>query len=322
MKMGGLAMNEIPHISPDQDPAVKDFKRIDHFAALAEISDDFICLANAHGEPFYLNPAAKRILGLPEGKSAADTKLHDYYAADSWAQIRDVAVPAVNKTGVWRGATACETSPQTIRGNANHTHPRSLARACRSQHAGDHPPRDRRAGDLERPWPKPKPANMPILESSLDPIITINHEGMITEFNRAAEQTFGHPRDKILGTKPSDVLFPPAMDAGQQDRIDRYLNAGEGSMLGKRVEVDRRPRKRRNLRRRNGHDHQPRARRAGADVSSSATSAAGRRPSRSKPATRPNWSDRTANWSSSPTSLRTICRSRCGRFAPSATACK
>ena len=76
-----------------------------------------------------------------------------------------------------------------------------------------------------------------ILESSLDPIITINHEGIITEFNKAAEQTFGHPREKVLGTKPSDVLFPPAISAGQQDRIDRYLDAGEGSMLGRRIEV-------------------------------------------------------------------------------------
>ena len=76
-----------------------------------------------------------------------------------------------------------------------------------------------------------------ILESSLDPIITINHEGVITEFNKAAEQTFGHPREKVLGSKPSDVLFPAAASAGEQDRINRYLDVGEGSLLGRRVEV-------------------------------------------------------------------------------------
>jgi len=76
-----------------------------------------------------------------------------------------------------------------------------------------------------------------ILESSLDPIITINHEGVITEFNRAAEQVFGHAREKVLGTKPSEVLFPSSISAGEKDRIERYLEAGEGSMLGRRVEV-------------------------------------------------------------------------------------
>ena len=76
-----------------------------------------------------------------------------------------------------------------------------------------------------------------ILESSLDPIITINHEGVITEFNRAAEQVFGLPRDRVLGTKPSEVLFPPSSGLGRQDRIDRYLESGEGSLLGRRIEV-------------------------------------------------------------------------------------
>ena len=76
-----------------------------------------------------------------------------------------------------------------------------------------------------------------ILESSLDPIITIDHRGVITEFNRAAEQVFGRKRAEVLGTKPSEILFPPSKTAGHQNRIDRYLNAGEGSLLSKRTEV-------------------------------------------------------------------------------------
>ena len=76
-----------------------------------------------------------------------------------------------------------------------------------------------------------------ILESSLDPIITIDHRGMITEFNRAAEQVFGRSRNEVLGTQPSEILFPAAKIAGYQNRIDRYLDAGEGSLLSKRNEV-------------------------------------------------------------------------------------
>jgi two-component system sensor kinase FixL len=76
-----------------------------------------------------------------------------------------------------------------------------------------------------------------ILESSLDPIITIDHRGVISEFNRAAEQVFGRVRSEVLGTKPSDILFPPAKIARHQNRIDRYLDAGEGSLLSKRTEV-------------------------------------------------------------------------------------
>ena len=60
---------------------------------------------------------------------------------------------------------------------------------------------------------------------------------MISEFNRAAEQVFGRVRSEVLGTKPSDILFPPTKIARHQNRIDRYLDAGEGSLLSKRTEV-------------------------------------------------------------------------------------
>ena len=76
-----------------------------------------------------------------------------------------------------------------------------------------------------------------ILESSLDPIVTIDHRGIITEFNRAAEHVFKRPRNEVIGTKPSEILFPPAKIEGYRDRIDRYLDVGEGSLLGKRSEV-------------------------------------------------------------------------------------
>jgi two-component system, LuxR family, sensor kinase FixL len=76
-----------------------------------------------------------------------------------------------------------------------------------------------------------------ILESSIDPIITINHEGAITEFNRAAEHVFGRARATVLGAKPADILFPPVASPDQENRIDRYLTLGEGSLLGRRTEV-------------------------------------------------------------------------------------
>ena len=90
---------------------------------------------------------------------------------------------------------------------------------------------------LERSLGESEARKRAILESSLDPIITIDHDGVITEFNRAAEHVFGRPRKEVLGTQPSEILFPPAKTEGQQNRIDRYLDAGEGSLLGKRTEV-------------------------------------------------------------------------------------
>jgi two-component system sensor kinase FixL len=234
-------MNDSSNNSSDQGSS-KEIKRNDHFAALAELSADFVCLANAHGEPFYLNPAAKQLLGLSDNKIASETKLHDFYPADSWAEIRDVAVPSVNKTGSWQGRSRLrnlqtnelievQSSMLRLR-SPEPSGPSTLAIIHRPQE--DFDDRER----LERSLAEAHARKHAILESSLDPIITIDHEGVITEFNRAAETVFGYPRDRILGTKPSEILFPTSMDPGHKDRIERYLNAGEGSMLGKRAEIE------------------------------------------------------------------------------------
>ncbi len=84
--------------------SASDFHLSDSFMLMAEGLGDFVCLATSHGEPFYLNPAGRRMLGLAEEQEVATTSLHDYYDPESWEQLRDTAVPAVNKTGQWKGS--------------------------------------------------------------------------------------------------------------------------------------------------------------------------------------------------------------------------
>ncbi len=57
--------------------------------------------------------------------------------------------------------------------------------------------------------------------------------------------------------------FRPSLSAGHASRIERYLEAGEGSMLGKRVGGHRLAGQRRGVSRRDGDDHRPDQRRAG-----------------------------------------------------------
>ena len=210
----------------------------DTFVALAHSVDAFICMATLHGKPFYLNPAGCRLLGLDEEEPPLSNTLHDYYTDESWEELRDVAVPAVKETGIWEGQSRIRnvrtgklvyvlTTMLLVKGSHSDK-PSCLAVIHRD------------ASDqirLERDLAESQARKHAILESALDPIITINHEGVITEFNRAAEQTFGHSREKVLGTQPSEVLFPASKSAGHQNRIDRYLDAGEGSLLGHRIEV-------------------------------------------------------------------------------------
>lgn len=76
-----------------------------------------------------------------------------------------------------------------------------------------------------------------ILEGSLDPIVTIDEQGKIIEFNISAEQTFGYSREDVLGKEMAQVLIPPSMREMHYRGFRRYLATGENTVIGKRLRL-------------------------------------------------------------------------------------
>jgi PAS domain S-box-containing protein len=77
-----------------------------------------------------------------------------------------------------------------------------------------------------------------MLESTLDSVIAMDHEGRILEFNAAAEATFGHRRDEAIGAEVAELLIPPNLRERHRRGLARYLAGGEGSMLDRWVELN------------------------------------------------------------------------------------
>src|ERR1700736_113261 len=65
--------------------------------------------------------------------------------------------------------------------------------------------------------------NQAILESAVDGIITINREGLIGEFNPAAERIFGYRRDEVLGKALADLVIPPSLRDRHQRAFSRAV---------------------------------------------------------------------------------------------------
>ncbi len=76
-----------------------------------------------------------------------------------------------------------------------------------------------------------------ILDSSPDCVVAIDHEGRVTEFNPAAEQTFGYRRSEVLGRPLADVIIPPSLREKHRTGFARYLATGDSSVLGRRLEM-------------------------------------------------------------------------------------
>jgi PAS domain S-box-containing protein len=75
-----------------------------------------------------------------------------------------------------------------------------------------------------------------ILETALDCIITIDHEGRVVEFNPAAESTFGYSQLESLGRRMAELIVPERLRSAYYKGLERYLRTGEGSLLGQRLE--------------------------------------------------------------------------------------
>jgi PAS domain S-box-containing protein len=76
-----------------------------------------------------------------------------------------------------------------------------------------------------------------VLESALDCVITMDHQGRVVEFNPAAERTFGYNREGAIGQLLADLIIPPASRERHQHGLARYLSTGEAVVLGKRIEL-------------------------------------------------------------------------------------
>jgi len=76
-----------------------------------------------------------------------------------------------------------------------------------------------------------------IIGTALDSIIAIDADSRITEFNPAAERTFGHARADVLGRSLPELLIPEALRGAHRNGLAHYLATGEGPVLGQRIEV-------------------------------------------------------------------------------------
>ncbi len=76
-----------------------------------------------------------------------------------------------------------------------------------------------------------------MMQSALDCVISIDHEGKIIEFNPAAEKTFGYKRARVLGKELAATIVPPSLREAHRRGLAHYLATGQGPVLGKRIEI-------------------------------------------------------------------------------------
>lgn len=106
---------------------------------------------------------------------------------------------------------------------------------------------DRNPADLERDVTERKLAEASladgdrhtrqILETAHEAFVAIDAAGVITDWNSAAELTFGWSRDEALGRELAATIIPESHRAAHRSGLARFVATGEARILGKRLEL-------------------------------------------------------------------------------------
>lgn len=76
-----------------------------------------------------------------------------------------------------------------------------------------------------------------IIESAYDAFISMDDKGRVTDWNPRAEKMFGFSRAQALGRVLAEMIIPERYRERHRAGLNRFLATGEGTVLGKPIEV-------------------------------------------------------------------------------------
>ena len=76
-----------------------------------------------------------------------------------------------------------------------------------------------------------------VLDTAADAFVSMNADGLISDWNAAAEAIFGWTRSEAIGSDVANLLIPPDLRERHRAGLRTFLEAGVGPLLGRLVEV-------------------------------------------------------------------------------------
>jgi PAS domain S-box-containing protein len=76
-----------------------------------------------------------------------------------------------------------------------------------------------------------------IVESALDAVVVMDADGIISDWNKQAEEIFGWTRSEALGRRMSETIIPVQHRLSHERGLQRFFKTGEGPVLNIRIEI-------------------------------------------------------------------------------------
>lgn len=194
---------------------------------LTEIFDsstDFIVQTDRHGQATYINPAARRMLGLRPDEPASGHHFSEFNTPETNQRFLEEINPAVKAQGVWLGETTVIAAGRRVMPISHMViaHHDSSGRIARYSAVM----RDITAAEEARRELALQSATLQsIIESIPAMVAVVGADGCYRLVNSAQERWLGRPRQQIIGQKVEAVLGADEL-ARRQPWVERAM-AGE-----------------------------------------------------------------------------------------------
>ena len=76
-----------------------------------------------------------------------------------------------------------------------------------------------------------------VLETALDAVVAMDVNGIVTGWNKVAEEIFGWRESEAVGLKLSELIIPAEQRAAHEAGLRRYSNTGKARVIAKRLEM-------------------------------------------------------------------------------------
>ena len=203
---------------------------------ILERSPDCVAVVRVDGRLVYLNQAGRQMMGLVEEDDISQARIQDFYPQRLQSTYEGEILSAAAGEGLWKGSFSL------IRSDEQEVPVAMVVLAHRNDHreveywaivAHDITYQK----EAQRALRESEARLRAIFEAAMDCIITVDSEGRIVEFNLAAEKTFRCSRQSVMGQDMAELFLPFGSRQRYRRNLDRYQAIGEGSMLGKRLDV-------------------------------------------------------------------------------------
>ena len=199
-------------------------------------SPDCVAVVRVDGRLVYLNQAGRQLLGIAAGGEVAQTRISEVYPQRLHSAFESEVLPAAVAEGMWKGEfTLVRSGQQEVPVAMVVLAHRSAEQTVEYWAIVAQEISDQKAA--QRALRESESRLRAIFEAAMDCIITVDVSGKIVEFNRAAEKTFRCSRTAVMGQELAEMFLPLASRQRYRRNLDRYQALGEGSMLGKRLEL-------------------------------------------------------------------------------------